>query len=154
MFATLLTSSAVRKAIGETIITWFSQFTQFESAQQGGDDTSDFVERDWSLGYTPEGFELLDYAVVGTTKLFMYLNSNGAMIDFTYNPSGSSVSVDNEDREYRTIVEGDIVYHIFELTDETEYKKNIVVWDMAGYRFTVMGTYDVDELMKTALSVE
>jgi hypothetical protein len=154
MFATLLTSADVRKVIGDTIITWFSQFTQFESAKQPAEDDTIFFERDWSLSYLSEGFELLDSVIAGETTLFMYMNPKGSMIDFKYMPSRGSISVDNEDREYDTIVENDVIYHIFEVTDGIEGKQNILIWDMNGYRFTVAGEIDIDELMKIALSVK
>jgi len=152
-FAALLTSADVRKAIGDTIITWFDKFTKFESVRQI-ENNGTVEERDWSMNYLPAGFGLLDSFEAGATKLLMYIASNGTMIDFSYKLSHVSASVDNENREYRTVVENDVIYHVFELTDEIEHKNNMIVWDMNGYRFTIVGEYDIDELMKMALSVD
>ena len=150
-FGALLTSAEVRKAIGDVIITWFGQYTQFESYEP----SDDFIERDWSLTYLPEGFNLIDEFESDSSRYFEYANNNGLIIDFGYSISTGAVSVDNEDKEYSVIVENDIVYHLFESTlEDNEYDFNIVVWDISGYRFTVMGNYDVNELLRMALSVE
>jgi hypothetical protein len=55
--------------------------------------------------------------------------------------------------EYNIIADNGIDYHIFEVDFDSEYDDNVVIWDMYGYRFAVSGIYDIDELLKIAISV-
>ena len=147
----LLTSAEVRKVVSDVIVTWFEQFTNFRSDEA----SEEFIERDWSLGYIPEEFALIEAYEVGTIEGVEYGNALGAIIDFSYQPSDSSTSVDNEDKNYKVVVENDVVYHLFDSTlDDNPHDFNIVVWDMSGYRFTITGNYDINELFEIALSVE
>ncbi|MCL2018959.1 MAG: DUF4367 domain-containing protein [Oscillospiraceae bacterium] len=147
LFFTLLTSADFRKAVGDVIVTWFDKFTEFRSSQG----SEDFTERDWSPKYLPEGFTLVD--TIGTTG-FMFTNTEEVRIIFNYKEIDSSTSVDNEDMKYSVIVEDEIIYHLFEtIIKDDKYEDNVIVWDMDGYRFTVMGNYNIDELVKIALSV-
>jgi hypothetical protein len=150
MLGALLTSAEMRKTIADVIVTWFGQFTNFHSAE-----TSDeFIERDWSLSYLPEGFALHDTITAGEIENIIYENSNNDMIVFSYSPSHSSTSVDNEDMEYSIIIENDIVFHLFKPFPEDEYGENIIVWDLSGYRFTLTSGYELDELLKIAFSIK
>jgi hypothetical protein len=149
VFGTLLTSAEVRKAIGDVIVTWFSQFTKFQSPEL----SDDFTEREWTPEYLPEGFAFLNTYEVGSMKGIEYSNSS-IIIEFNYKPSDYSTSVDNEDMKYSVIVEKDTVYHIFESAIKDEREDNIIVWDIDGYRFTIIGNYDIDELIKIAFSVK
>jgi hypothetical protein len=150
LFGTLLLSSEVRATINNVIISWLDMFTRFEAPQSLSNE--EFVEREWLPEYLPEGFELADTFEAGEIVLFEYANADGAMIDFSVRPSEGATYIDNTDMEYRIISENSIAYHVFEV-DGTDDEENVVVWDMQGYRFTVAGTYDVDELLKIALSV-
>ena len=150
MFSILLTSAEVRKAISNVIVTWFDQFTKFQSEEVG----SEFVERDWSLDYLPIGFYLNEEFTGTDSKYFEYVHESGSIIDFGYIISDDSVSVDNENKKYKVIIENDIVYHLFESTlIDNEHDFNTIIWDMFGYRFTIAGNYDINELLKIALSV-
>jgi len=148
MFGTLLTSADVRKAIGDVVVTWFEKFTKFQSPAA----SEEFIERDWSPAYLPEGFLITNSIETNEIRNITYNNSNNARIIFSYRPSDFSTSVDNEDMEYSVMIENDIIYHLFEATNEAEEK--IIVWDISGYRFTLTGHIEVNELFKMALSVE
>jgi hypothetical protein len=150
MFSVLLTSAEVRKVIGDVIVTWFEQFTKFQSSET----SNEFIERDWLPTYLPEEFTLYNAFEAGEIKDFEYRNSDNARIVFNFMPSDFSTSIDNEDMEYSVIVENDIVYHLFQTTITDGYHDNVVVWDIAGYRLTILGNYDIDELIKIALSIK
>ncbi|MCL2019951.1 MAG: DUF4367 domain-containing protein [Oscillospiraceae bacterium] len=147
MFGTLLTSAEFRNVVGDVIITWFDKFTKFQSQELNGA----FIKREWNLEYLPEGFVLLDSYEVGDIKVIEYNNPNGMTIEFSYRPSNFSTSTDNEDMEYSLIVNNDIIYHLFE--GKIEHGESMIVWDMGGYRFTIIGNYEIDELLKIAFSV-
>ena len=150
-FGVLLTSAEVRKIVSDVIVTWFEQFTNFQSEEV----SDEFIEREWVLNYLPEGFSLNDEFESVTSKYFEYVDANGVIIDFSYAPSDGSVSVDNEDKEYEIKIENGIVYHLFESTlSDNEHDFNIIVWDMSGYRFKVAGNYDINELLNVSLSVK
>lgn len=150
VFGTLLTSAEVRKAVGDVIVTWFDKFTKFQSPEI----SDDFTEREWKPNYLPDGFTLQETYEVGRMKGYEYVNSTGILVDFSYRPSDSSTSVDNENMIYSTFIENDIVYHLFEPTIKDEYEDTIIVWNKDEYRFTLIGNYDIDELIKIALSVK
>jgi hypothetical protein len=146
-FGTLLTSAEIRKAVGDVIITWFEKFTKFQSEESDGE----FTEREWKPEYLPAGFDATD--TLGA-RGFVYANGEGALIIFEYNPSDSSISVDNEDMDYSIITDNGVPYHLFRTTITDGEHDNVVLWDADGYRFTVMGNYDIDELLRIALSIK
>ena len=150
MFGAILVSADIRNLVGEAIITWFDKYTKFQTDEIYTE--NEFVEREWSPRYLPNGFDLSDSREVGSIKSIKYTNSNNLTIRFNYMPDTGSISVDNEDKIYSTIIENGVTYHVFETYDEGE--NHIIIWDMGGYRFEITGVVDVDELVKVALSVE
>jgi hypothetical protein len=150
LFGILLTSSEVRAAVRETVTSWFGLFERFESTQP----YENFVERDWSPEYLPIGFILIDSIELGEIKFFEYVNADGVIIDFSSRLSDSATYISSTDAEHSIISLNGVDYHLFLATDDAEYKSNSVVWDMQGYRFTIAGVYDIDELLEIAVSVQ
>jgi len=149
LFGTLLFSSEVRAAVNNTIISWLEMFTRFQSPPLD----EEFVEREWTVSYLPTGFELYDSFELGRMVLCEYMNAEGVTIDLTYVPIDATSYVDNTDVEYSIVIEDGIDYHVFVADSDLEYEENSIVWNMQGYRFTIAGIYDIDELLKIALSV-
>jgi hypothetical protein len=150
VFGILLTSAEVRKTVGDVIVTWFEKFTKFQSEESN----EEFTKHNWSPRYVPAGYNMLESYEFGSMSVIEYGNQSGSKIELDYMPSDGAISVDNEGREYSVMVENDIVYHLFKAFPEDEHKGNTVVWDMGGYRFTILGYCDIDELLKMAVSTE
>lgn len=148
LFGTMMASAEFRAAVSDVIITWYERFTKFQSPETEYNST----QRDWFPEYLPEGFTLYNTYELNTLRGKEYGNSSGVSIDFSYIPSDASVSVDSEGMEYSAVVQNDITYHIFSATDE--HKENIIVWDYDGYRFTVIGDFYTDEMLKMAFSIK
>lgn len=146
-FSALMTVPEVRAAVKSVVIEWFDQFTKFSS-----DESAPKEVQNWAPSYIPEEFyEDERYDDFGHVTI-RYSNTNGDIIRFSYIDQSGSISVDNESRKFYEVVNGEIIYYVFEA--EASNKGNSVIWDQDGYRFTVKGQSSIDNLLNMAKSIK
>jgi hypothetical protein len=149
--ATLLTAPEVRAAVGDTFVKWFNRCTKFEAKPS---DSSFVKGRHFRPRFVPAGFlaasEVSDENTEVTT--IFYQDANEKYLMFEYMPINDSFSVNNEDAAYSSVIENGVTYHIFiSLKDGV---LDSVVWEQAGYRFSLQGSVSVAILFEMAKSVE
>jgi hypothetical protein len=143
----LLTVPEVRASVGGTIVGWFDTFTQF-----GHEGSSETESAEWRPASLPAGFGEADRTQAGAITSVRYVNTDGDAIEFKYVTNDNTLSTNNEGVEYGQSPHGGIVYHTFAAVSG-DYK-SAVVWDTAGYLFTVTGYLPMEQLLETAWSVE
>ncbi|GHV34509.1 hypothetical protein FACS18949_10700 [Clostridia bacterium] len=146
LFGALMTVPSVRAAVVEATILWFERFTTFLPFSCEAPENGNLTPT-----YLPNGYTLNEILSAGDMTVVRYLDAAGNEINLTTMPSDGSLSVNNEDVEYSTIVSGDVTYNVFAAVSSG--KGNTIVWDSGGVRFELDGTIDVDELLKMAASV-
>jgi len=147
--AALMFVPTVRAAVADVVIQWFDQFTKFSSNPEI-DDAS--ALNTWEPQYLPDGYKNIETLIQDDINQFIYSNTEGQEIVFTYVAGIGSISVNNEKVSYRVETHGGISYQIFE-SQETGIDSS-VVWDMNGYSFLISGECPVTELVEIAKSVK
>jgi hypothetical protein len=147
-FGALMISPNVRAAVVETVIRWFSQYTEFASQKTPLEPAASLAEP----AYIPEGFVETDRFEEYFFKSITYANDQGSILLFTGLDASSSTSVNNEGVEYRQVLVGETIYHTF--TALTETVESTVVWDMGGIRFNISAALSMEELLRVAQSVQ
>lgn len=149
LFSTLLFNTEVRATVGKVLVEWYEKFTSFTF-----EDNRVIVEnKEWTLGYLPEGYIQKNYEVLGLVTSIEYRNNQGEKIRFTYVPEGSvtNISVDNENHEISSCsILGNEAFSITAVDDEFD---NGVIWNMDGHTFDLWGKIPVNELKKIAESI-
>lgn len=149
LFAALMFVPEVRAAVVNTIIEWYEEFTKFTSKGQPPSEP-----HAWIPEYVPEG-----YAEIGRTSSagmisIDYQDTSGNLLFFISSPSDNSLSVNNEDVEYRKEVLDGVEYYIFEGAAADQYNAVICEIDGRQYRLSAEGVLPVDELIKILQSVK
>lgn len=149
LFSSLLLNTEVRATVGKVLVEWYEKFTTFSFR----DDVVIDENKNWILGYIPEGYVQKTYEVLGRIKNIEYVNIQGDKIRFTYVPDNSitNISVDNENHEIDTfILLGNKAYSIIATNNEFD---NGIIWNMEGYTFDLWSKLPIDELKRVAESI-
>lgn len=147
-FGVMLSSPQVRAAVTDVIVQWYEKFTSFTS---GTNEQTKVDNIEWWPAYLSDGFSEHEILQTGGINEICFYNTNGKDITLIYLTSTGSIAVNNEGVIYSTVTVNDIVYHLFESKEEGT--RSSIVWDMNGYRFTILSEYPIKELQKMAVSV-
>ena len=148
LFSTLMLNPKVRAAVVDVIIEWFEGFTSFHSPET---DSQKVFDPTWRPEYIPEDFtEGEIFQAAGAMEL-SYKTDSGRTLSFSYISNDGKVFADNDDMAYKIEEHNGIEYHIFESTDSTD---NIIIWDNAGYRFSISANIPIQEIKKMAFSTK
>lgn len=148
LLGALLLSPQVRAAVSEVIIQWYEKFTSFTS---GTTEQTDIDNLEFWPTYLPEGFSRHEVLQSGSINEINFFNTEGNDITLVYLESAGAIAVNNENVIYSTVTNNNFVYHIFESKEEGT--RSSIVWDMNGYRFTILSEYPIKELQKMAVSI-
>ena len=131
LFGSLLLSTEVRATVGKVLVEWYERFTTFSFR----DDEVIDGNKDWILGYIPEGYVQNNYEVLGRIKNIEFENNQGDKIRFSYVPDNSitNISVDNENHKIDSfVVQENKAYSIIATNNDFD---NGIIWNMEGYTF-------------------
>jgi hypothetical protein len=148
LFGALLLSPQVRASVSEVIIQWYEKFTSFTS---GTNEQENLENLEFWPTYLPEGFSQHEVLQSGSINEISFSNTEGNDITLVYLESTGAIAINNEDVIYSTVTDNNIVYHLFESKEKGT--RSSIVWDMNGYRFTILSEYPIQELQKMAASV-
>lgn len=149
LFSTLLFNTEVRASVGKVLVEWYTKFTSFTIKSE--DRIID--EKDWRLGYLPDGYEEREYEKVGRVTNIDFINKDDDIIRFSYLPEGGNtkISVDNENHHIeRSTILGN---EAFIMTSEDDGIENGIIWNMENYTFSLWGNLPINELKKIAESI-
>lgn len=148
LFSALMFNSEVRAAVRGTIVRFFEGFAQVELSNS---ETPNRTVDSFSLGYLPNGYELISSEDVGEGIFEIYSDADGNLLFFDIGLPDSIFS-DTDHREYREEDHKGIAFHIFE-SPNTEYDSTLI-WEQDGFMFNLTGIIPIEELLKMALSLE
>jgi len=145
LFGSLMFVPEVRAVVVETITEWYEKFVRFTSNKVEVEKTNH------EPTYTPEGFyeELRESDELITT--IIYANEEGIIILFESSRASGSLSLDNEERDYKVVQDGNITFHVFSASGEKT--DNSIIWDFHDQRYQISSIIPVDEMFEIALSV-
>lgn len=145
LFALLLTAFVVPSS-REYIIDNFEIFSRYKITENNNNSVNDEI----TVGYIPEGFELVDKQVLSKLITYNYCNSTNKMITITKFSSVIKVEFDTETGSIENIIVNDIEYSYY--VDENNYK--YLVWNENDYIYQIDGEISKDELLKIAETVK
>jgi hypothetical protein len=140
-----MTVPEVRAAVAGAIQNWTELYTEFTG------EPIDAPSKQWKLGYIPEGFVIETVTESEGYYHALYMNNQNQTLRFHYMGIDNSISTNNENAEYRQIVYGNIIYHVFESTDRNS--QSSIIWDNGSQMFNLSGDLAVEELLKIAKNV-
>jgi len=142
--AAIAISPTARAAVVNFVRTWLEDRTIYHVPQQN-------LDRDWSFGYIPDGFELIIEETNELQKIFIWEDENLSPI-FIAITTGDA-AIDNEQYNlYTTTINGNIV-DIYESMDE-EYPNMIVIHDKQnGVLITLWAYLEISIITKIAENI-
>lgn len=148
MFTGLMSVSASRQKIIEFVETIFPKYTQVELSEESLP-TPDTIETAYTLGFVPDGYELVQYNQDKVSVFAIWENENEEEIVFSQDILNSNTSIDSE--------------HYYETLDVNGYKayifgmKNLysLTWKDDNYMYTITVPREFkDNLIDIAKSIE
>ena len=147
-FSLLLTSPQVRAAVQDAIVKFYEGFTSVAFVDT---DKPDKAAQGFSPSYIPKAYSLASSEAYGENSIAIYMDADENMLMLEVSPSGF-FAVDNEYLTYYTEVHDGVTYHIHESPDKEHF--SFLLWTNDGFSFCLNGVIHVEELLKTARSVE
>ena len=146
---------AVSPEVRATVIGWVRS-TFLEFFQYSNDDTSKPVIAEYELTIIPEGYRQLNVIDKKDGKTYLYVNSDGSFLDFTYAYAigANDLYTDTENYvQHSTTINGlNADIYISKVEDET----SLIVWQdpLENILFSISLKADKTELIKLAESVQ
>lgn len=145
VLSALLLTAFVIPSSREYIIDNFDIFSRYQLTESN--DNS--VNGEITVGYIPQGFELVNKHI--NSRLIAYDYSNGSeQIVISKCTSSIKVEFDTEKGNIEQFIVGDVTYILYD--DTTNY--NSVVWNENDYVYQIHSTVSKDELLKIAETVK
>jgi len=145
LFTTIMAASpTVRAAVVNFVRTWFEDRTEYHVPHRD-------LHQDWTIGYIPEGFELVEEHYHVLQNIFIFENNDSVEIKIII--STGNQQVNNEHSEfYNTLINGNIT-DIY-LSNDIEHPNIIVIhYIQEGVVITLISEIDVSELIKIAENI-
>ena len=137
-------SPTVRAAVVNFVRTWFEDRTVYEIP-------SHELDNGWTVGYIPDGFELIEELDLGL-QLILFFEDNDSATIFIQFSTGKQI-VDNEHSVFYEITVNGNPTDIYESND-VEHPSIIVMHEeKAGVFVTIISKIDVRELIRIAENI-
>jgi hypothetical protein len=143
--AAMAVSPTVRAAVVDFVRIWLSDRTRYETPYRD-------LDCEWTFGYIPEGFELVEKHINELTHFYVYEKSDSTLL-FISVSSGAQV-VDNEHSDFHhTTINGNPsdIY----VTNDPLYPSIVVMYDKTnGVFITFISEIEISEIIKIAENTE
>ncbi len=145
-FGVMLISEDVRAVVVKTVVEWFDKFTKFSFSES----TEERTYKQFEISYLPEGFIETETLQADELTIVSFSNEFNQHMILKYSPSGEglTISLDNEQREYKEIRRSSSILHVFVANDEA--KDNTVLWEAYGYVFSLSSPIELNKLYSVA----
>jgi len=142
---TMAVSPTVRATVVNFVRIWLEDRTIYQVPQQN-------LDRDWSFGYIPDGFELVEEVSDELQKFFIWEDENQSTIFISITTGNSTI--DNENYTFYTTIINSNVTDIYESINE-EYPSMIIIHDKINGVLIIIGAYlEIDEVIKIAENIK
>ena len=142
--AAMAVSPTVRAAVVDFVRSWFEDRTEYKT-------TPGLLERDWTFGYIPEGFEL-EAEMENELQVFrVYSNINSERI-FIDIGAGQGF-IDNEHSVFYQLTINSSLVDVYESISEEYYNIIVIYDDFSGSIINIISSIDIDEIIKIAENI-
>ena len=142
----LLLTAFVIPSSREYIIDNFEIFSRYKITENN----KNSVNGEITVGYIPEGFELVNKQVHSKSIIYSYIDSKDITITVIKSSSIIEIDFDTETGVMETVVHDGITYTLYD--DATEY--NCLVWNENDYIYQIHSSVSKDELLKIAEAIK
>lgn len=159
-FGVLATSSEVRAAIVNTVVTWYDKYVQFdfskspESLETGDSNAEEEIKSfdELEIGYIPDGFELASYDESHFYKELIYMSESGdGIVIGIYTSESSDVLADIELTEFETMtINGHHAYCLYNDID----RDCLLTFGNKQYTVVITAICDKAEVIKIAENIK
>ena len=146
VLSALLLTAFVIPSSREYIIDNFDIFSRYKITENNNNS----VNGEITVGYIPEGFELVNKHIASKTIILEYKDSNEVAINIMKSSSRNEVDFDTEYGKLENIVIDNQTYTYF--VDENDFY--YLVWNRNDYVYQIHGSISKDELLKIAENVK
>ena len=146
VLSALLLTAFLIPSSREYIIDNFEIFSRYKITENN----KNSVNGEITVGYIPEGFELVNKQVIYKGVVFDYASSNG--LEFTIKKHSSSMEIDFNTED--SIIEEKIVDDTKYTFCEGNFGINNIIWTKNDYVYLIDGPFANDEMIKIAKTVK
>ncbi len=146
VLSALLLTAFVIPSSREYIIDNFDIFSRYQLTESN--DNS--VNGEITVGYIPEGFELVDKQVSSKISYIDYKDSSGITIKISKSSSATKVEFDTETGKIENVVINDKQYTFY--IDENSFR--YLVWNRNDYVYQIHSSISREEMIKIAETVK
>lgn len=140
--AAIAVSPSVRAAVVGLVRSWFADRTIYKTQPA-------VIDGEFTFGYIPEGFELVEATRSENRLLNIYKNSDGESISIAISSGGEQV-IDNEHSDYYQVTIVGRSADIYESNDPLYPNIVIVYMDTSNIVVSIISSVDISELVKIA----
>lgn len=147
-FVTMISIPKVRAAVAEVVIEFFEKYVSFDFTRSGD---SSAREGEYTFGYIPDGFELVEQYEDPLTKEWVYKDGNGSKLTISCSNTKATIFMnDIAQAEYLEIeVNGCRAYFM----DTGVYNSERLIFDDRKNVFTIVGNLPKEEFLKIAENI-
>ena len=149
-------SPEVRAALVGWVKSAFHEFFEYSSESPSPTNTSTNIEYDYFLSETSSGYSLINTVEKNAGKLYIYTNSDGQILQFSYarGAEGNSLFIKAENYSLYNDFVRDSLAEIYIAKDDNE--SNIIVWQDSSedVLFYIFAYADREELLQIAKDVK
>lgn len=142
----LLLTAFVVPSSRKYIIDNFDVFSRYKITENN----KNSVNGEITVGYIPDGFELVNKQIFSKNSSFDYGNENGDIIKIIKNSSSIEVDFDTEEGILEEIIINEIIYTYYVDANNCGY----LVWSKNDYIYQVYGVISKSDLLKIAETVK
>lgn len=146
VLAALLLTAFVIPSSREYIVDNFEIFSRYQLTESNDNSVNGKI----TVGYIPEGFELINKQNNLKSIIYDYYDINGQYITVSKFPASTEIDFNTEHTNTETIVIRDITYIYCISKDD----KSNIIWNKNDYIYQVNGNISKDEIIKIAEKVE
>ena len=146
ILSALLLTAFVIPSSREFIIDKFDIYSTYKLTEDNGNS----VNGEITVGYIPEGFELVDEQEFDLSIMNYYSNKDFDTFSISKSSSALKIEFDSENIETKDVVIDQIVY-VYYVSDSGNAS---VMWNKNDYIYQVDGVLPINELIKVAKSVK
>ena len=142
----LLLTAFVIPSSREYIIDNFEIFSRYKITENNKNSVSGEI----TVGYIPEGFELVNEQSSSKIIIYNYVDSKGQIIDIIKSSSSIEVDFDTENIRFEDEIINDKKYTYYLDVNNSGY----IVWNENDYVYQIHSAISKDELLKIAETVK
>ncbi len=142
VLAALLLTAFVVPSSREYIIDNFDVFSRYQLTEANDNSINGKI----TVGYMPEGFELVNKQVSSKNIILDYNNSSGKIINIIKSSSSIKIEFDTETGSLENIIIDEKTYTYYVDTNNCVY----LVWNENDYVYQICGLISKDELIRIA----